>query len=59
MTDWTEAAAPSADDIEALARDRLHMRMATPAITQWVTEDGHAVAMPVPEVVSTPAKAAR
>ncbi|SDM25478.1 cell division protein FtsL [Oryzisolibacter propanilivorax] len=45
--------------IEALARDQLHMRMATPAITQWVTEDGQAVAMPVPEVVPTPARTAR
>ncbi len=29
--------------VERLARDRLHMRMATPAITQWVTDDGRPV----------------
>ncbi len=28
--------------VERLARDKLHMRMATPAITQWVTDDGAA-----------------
>ncbi len=26
--------------VERLARDRLNMRMATPAITQWVGDDG-------------------
>lgn len=26
--------------VERLARDRLHMRTATPAITQYVTDDG-------------------
>jgi len=28
--------------VERLARDRLNMRMATPAITQYVTDDGRA-----------------
>ena len=30
--------------VERLARDRLHMRTATPAITQYVTDDGTPVA---------------
>ena len=29
--------------VERLARDRLHMRSATPAITQYVTDDGSPV----------------
>ena len=30
--------------VERLARDRLNMRMATPAITQYVTDEGGALA---------------
>ena len=29
--------------VERLARDKLHMRTATPAITQYVTDDGSPV----------------
>ncbi len=34
--------------VERLARDKLHMRTATPAITHYVTADGQPVAAPQP-----------
>jgi len=33
--------------VERLARDKLHMRTATPAITHYVTADGKPVAAPL------------
>ena len=33
--------------VERLARDKLHMRTATPAITHYVTADGRPVAAPM------------
>ena len=38
--------------VEQLARDKLHMRTATPAITQYVMDDGTLVPQPV-EVPAT------
>ena len=44
--------------VETMARDKLHIRSATPAITQYVTDDGTPVVTVSASSISAPAGAA-